>query len=78
MFMKLEEANINETIARNIKIIRRLKGLTLKDMGEILNVTGQQVQKYEAGKNPISINKLLILANALGLSVTFFFEEFKF
>ncbi len=37
---KLEEANINETIARNIKIIRRLKGLTLKDMGSILNVTG--------------------------------------
>lgn len=76
--MKIEAKNINEIIAKNIKIARQLKGLTLKDVGKVLSITGQQAQKYEAGKNPISIDKLMILSKELDLPITFFFEEFKF
>jgi transcriptional regulator with XRE-family HTH domain len=76
--MKIEESNVNDIIAENIKIARRMKGLTLKEVGLLLGITGQQVQKYEAGKNPIAIDKLLVLARKLGLPINFFFEKFTF
>jgi len=75
--MTTNETNINEVIAKNLKIARRVKGLTLKDVGAILGITGQQAQKYECGKNPIAIDKLMQLANHYNLSITFFFKEFQ-
>ena len=75
--MKVESGNINAIIARNIKLARHMRELTLKDIGDILGVTGQQAQKYEACQNPISIDKLMLLSKALGFPITFFFEEFK-
>ncbi len=76
--MKIEENDVINIIARNIKIARRIKGLTLKEVGFMLGITGQQVQKYETGKNPIAIDKLLVLASKLGLPINFFFEKFTF
>jgi transcriptional regulator with XRE-family HTH domain len=73
----VNESNINQIIAINLRIARQVKGLTLKDMGEMLGITYQQFQNYETGKNSISIGKLLVIANHLDLPVNFFFEEFK-
>lgn len=75
--LSISENNINQIIAANLKIARQVKGLTLKDMGEMLGITYQQFQKYETGKNAISICKLLFIANHLNIPVTFFFKEFK-
>lgn len=40
---------------------RKKRGLTQADVGLLLNVTFQQVQKYELNSNRISVNKLHIL-----------------
>jgi len=75
--MEVDENNINQVIAKNLKIARQVKGLTLKDVGAILGITGQQAQKYESGKNPIAIDKLMLLSKHLNLPISFFFKTFE-
>jgi len=75
--MIINETNVNQVIAKNLKIARNIKGLTLKDVGAILGITGQQAQKYESGKNPIAIDKLTHLSKHYNFPITFFFKEFQ-
>ena len=74
---EINENKIKETISNNIRIIRRFNGLTLRDVGKIVNTTHQQVQKYETGKSLIPIHKLLLLSSHLNLPITFFLTEFE-
>jgi transcriptional regulator with XRE-family HTH domain len=41
----------------------------------MLGVTFQQVQKYEKGVNRISSSRLQAIANALGVTAPYFFED---
>jgi transcriptional regulator with XRE-family HTH domain len=43
-------------------------------LGEQIGVTFQQVQKYERGANRVSASKLALIAEALEVSVAYFFE----
>ncbi len=43
----------------DIKIIRKSKGLTQKELADLLGMKQQQYQRYESGKNEISL-KLFI------------------
>ncbi|HRQ61506.1 MAG TPA: helix-turn-helix transcriptional regulator [Alphaproteobacteria bacterium] len=62
-------------IGQNIKNIRRRAGLTQHDLGELLGVTFQQVQKYEAGTNRIPAFYLFTLKHALGIPLGLFFDR---
>jgi transcriptional regulator with XRE-family HTH domain len=75
--VEVNENNINEIIAQNIKIARRIRGLTLREVGAMLGITGQQVQKYETGKSPISVEKLIIISGKLEIPLQFFFNKFS-
>jgi transcriptional regulator with XRE-family HTH domain len=52
-------------IGKQIKFFRLRAGVTQEGLGQKLDVTFQQVQKYENGENRISCNKLLDLCTAL-------------
>ena len=69
--------DIDTIVAKNLRIARYLRELTLKDVGKILDVSGQQVQKYETGKSAISIDSLVKVSAALNLPIKFFFEEIE-
>lgn len=69
---------ITNIIAFNLKVIRKIRGLTLANIAKYLNVSTQQVQKYEAGKSKIDIGTLLILSKYLNIPITFFLEKFDF
>jgi transcriptional regulator with XRE-family HTH domain len=53
-----EEKEFNARISKRMKVIRETLGLTLEDLGKILNISFQQVGKYELGKSDISFYKL--------------------
>lgn len=53
---------------------RILVGMSQEKLGEALDLTFQQVQKYEKGTNRISASRLQQIANVLGVTVTFFFD----
>jgi transcriptional regulator with XRE-family HTH domain len=57
--------------------MRRLAlGLTQTKVANAINVTFQQIQKYEKGTNGISSLRLMQLANFLKVPVIYFFEDY--
>jgi transcriptional regulator with XRE-family HTH domain len=50
-----EKKDFNAKICRRIKALRKNLNLTQTDLGKIFNLTPQQAQKYESGKNEISV-----------------------
>jgi transcriptional regulator with XRE-family HTH domain len=56
-------------IARNLKQLREVAGLTQQDVAQMLEITHQQVQKYESGLNRLSLQMVPALCDALGVSM---------
>jgi transcriptional regulator with XRE-family HTH domain len=52
-------------------------GMTQQQLGDIVGIKFQQIQKYETGMNRISASRLWDIAQALGVSISFFFEGFE-
>ena len=52
-------------------------GLTQTKVAKAINVTFQQIQKYEKGTNGVSSIRLLQLSNYLKVPINYFFEDFS-
>jgi transcriptional regulator with XRE-family HTH domain len=63
-------------IAKRVRALRLQRGLSQIELGEVLGVTFQQVQKYERGTNRIAAGRLYRIAEVLDVPVTFFYEGF--
>ena len=70
------EDNFNKHLGNKLKIRRLALGLTQTKVAKAINVTFQQIQKYEKGTNGVSSIRLLQLANYLKVPVNYFFEDF--
>tara|TARA_B110001452_G_scaffold250445_1_gene238673 strand:- start:86 stop:490 length:405 start_codon:yes stop_codon:yes gene_type:complete len=73
----LMEENFNRHLGSKLKLRRLALGLTQTKVAKAINVTFQQIQKYEKGTNGVSSIRLLQLANYLKVPVNFFFEDFS-
>ena len=71
------ENNFNKHLGNKLKIRRLALGLTQTKVAKAINVTFQQIQKYEKGLNGVSSIRLLQLANYLKVPINYFFEEFS-
>lgn len=70
-----KSSDVNRNIASKMKMVRKMKGLSLNDVSKILNVSPQQAQKYETGATQVPFSKLFIFANHFGIPPEFFFKE---
>ena len=61
-------------IGLKIKVLRQQAGLSQEKLAEMVGVTFQQVQKYENGQTTLNVIKLQLIAEALQVSVTEFFN----
>ena len=50
-------------------------GFSQTRLGESLDLSFQQIQKYEGGTDRISVSRLVHLAEVLDVPITYFFEE---
>jgi transcriptional regulator with XRE-family HTH domain len=66
--------NADIEMGRRIGLRRVEIGLSQSELGEKLGVSFQQVQKYEKGVNRVGASRLQLIAEALGVDVTFFYE----
>ncbi len=66
---------IDVHVGARIRLRRTLLGISQSTLAAMLGLTFQQVQKYEKGINRVSSSRLVDLANALDVSVPYFFEE---
>ena len=71
------EDNFNKHLGNKLKLRRLGLGLTQTKVAKAINVTFQQIQKYEKGTNGVSSIRLLQMANSLKVPVNYFFEDFS-
>ena len=70
----MHEAVTDAHIGMRLRVLRKGSGISQAQLGEVLGVTFQQVQKYEMGRNRLSPAKLYHAAKALGVSVQAFYD----
>ncbi len=64
---------LNKRIGQIIRESRKARGLTQMKLAELIDVSYQQVQKYEKGSDNISVERLKQIARALNVPMTLFF-----
>jgi transcriptional regulator with XRE-family HTH domain len=60
-------------IGRKIRALRLQRGLSQSGLADGIDLTFQQVQKYEKGTNRVSAGRLQRIAEMLNIPVTFFY-----
>ncbi len=71
------EENFNIHLGKKLRMRRLSLGLTQTKVAQAINVTFQQIQKYEKGTNGVSSSRLMQLSNYLKVPITYFYEDFK-
>ena len=74
---ELMEQMFNQHLGNKLRMKRLSLGLTQTKVAKAINVTFQQIQKYEKGTNGVSSTRLMQLANFLQVPITYFFEDYK-
>lgn len=62
-------------VGTRVRLRRTLLGMSQERLGDALGLTFQQVQKYERGANRVGASRLFELAKALGVPVSYFFDD---
>ena len=70
------EETFNTHMGKRLRMRRLSLGLTQTKVANAINVTFQQIQKYEKGTNGVSSSRLMQLANFLKVPITYFYEDF--
>ena len=65
---------VDTLVGQNIRIIRQDRGMSQTELGRKIDVTFQQVQKYENGTNRVGSGRLFKIASTFGVPITAFFE----
>jgi transcriptional regulator with XRE-family HTH domain len=65
-------------IGTNLKMLRRKAQLSQMEVGKTLEVTFQQIQKYESGINRLPIEKLYLLKHLYDVPYDVFFAGFEY
>jgi transcriptional regulator with XRE-family HTH domain len=64
-------------IGKRLRQLRTERGLTQTQLGDMLEVSFQQIQKYEKGTNRIGSGRLWVISRLLNAPITYFFEELE-
>ena len=51
----------NRNIGKRVRSVRMMNNLTQENLGDLLGITAQAVQKIEAGENMLTVSSLIIL-----------------
>ena len=73
--MKPRDATeLDKSIGIKIRMYRRAEGLKQQQLADCLQISFQQLQKYERGSNRIPASRLYELASVLKRNINEFFE----
>lgn len=65
---------IDQHVGERIRLRRTELGLTQEQLADALDVSYQQIQKYETGANRISAGRIFEIARKLGVDIGYFFN----
>jgi transcriptional regulator with XRE-family HTH domain len=66
--MPIDNETVCRELGRRIVAHRKNSKMTQSDLGNSIGTSFQQIQKYEDGKNQVSVCKLIQIAAALNVS----------
>ncbi len=75
---RLEDGTANPIdvhVGNQIKLRRQTLKYSQEQLGNLLGITFQQIQKYEKGINRISASRLWDIANVLEVEVSYFYKS---
>jgi transcriptional regulator with XRE-family HTH domain len=72
--VKGKSDNIDIFVGQKLKYYRKFNDYTQESLAKEANVSFQQIQKYENGKNRISASKLYLFSKILNVGVYVFFD----
>lgn len=70
-----QPTDVDRYVGMQVRAARRELKLTQDELGQMLGITFQQVQKYERGVNRISSGKLYEIAHVLKRPLEYFYPE---
>lgn len=73
----MEPHPVDVHVGKRLRSRRTILGMSQEEIGDAVGITFQQVQKYERGLNRIGSSRLYEFACLLGVSVSYFFEDFQ-
>ena len=74
--MRIKQPNLLDIkVGRRLRALRLQRHISQSTLGDALGLTFQQIQKYEKGKNRITIGRLQQIANVLGVPASIFFKD---
>lgn len=74
MKLKTASTTIDKYIGARVRSRRMQLGLSQADLGSALDVSFQQIQKYEKGMNRVSTATLITIANVLEVEPAHFYQ----
>lgn len=69
--------SVDVAIGSKLRKQRKLSGISQEELAQQLDVTFQQIQKYEAGLNRITASRLWKAAQFLSVPISTFFEDLE-
>ena len=70
------DENFNIHLGKKLRMRRLSLGLTQTKVANAINVTFQQIQKYEKGTNGVSSSRLMQLSSFLKVPINYFYEDY--
>lgn len=65
---------VDAHVGKRVRHRRWMVGMTQQQLADKVGIKFQQIQKYETGMNRVSASRLWDIADAMGVTISFFFE----
>lgn len=65
---------IDAHVAQRIKMLRKVLGIKQRKLADLLGISPQQIQKFEAGRDRYKAGHLHFLSQMFGVEIDFFYE----
>jgi len=70
----MAEIQVDQYVGARLRLRRKLLGYSQTHLADAVELTFQQIQKYENGKSRIGASRLWALAENLRVPITYFFD----
>ena len=74
---RTQNQTVDAIVGNALRLRRTLLGLSQEKLGEAVDLTFQQIQKYERGSNRIGASRLFQFSIVLGVTPSYFFEKME-
>ncbi len=64
-------------VGKRLRMRRSLLGISQEKLADAVNLTFQQIQKYERGTNRVSASRLYQFSRALDVPVAYFYQDYN-